>query len=470
MTQVWQASSARESSLGSLELLRRKIESARAEAAAAPDEIVLLSLEAPVVSVEGFLQRFPELDAVSWHPADGSYVAGLGVAHSITGRGPGRFRDVLDQGARLWRRVRAPGGTRAAVDVPRLLGGFAFADEGAAQAPWTEFGPARFVLPRVTYAGNTERASLTLAVERTELERGVEGPGAELLRRAHEALLDDPRPLPSRAAEPLEHHEPDAAAFERRVEALTRLIAAGEFEKVVTAREVQLSSKQALDAISTLAALRDQAGGCERFLFRWGDSAFIGATPERLLSKRGLTLETEALAGSIDAKSESPEFHLRASSKELEEHRLVVASIERALEPVCGKVQAQSAPMIRHLKHIMHLCTPIRARLERETHVLDVVERLHPTPAVGGVPTASATAWISRHEGFDRGWYSGAVGWFDAAGDGDFNVALRSGLLRSKRAWLYAGAGIVNGSMARAEFAETTLKLSAVRTSLRTRL
>ncbi len=470
MNQVWPAPSPRELSLRSLELVRRKVETARAEAAIAPNEIVLVSLEAPVVSVEGFLQRFPELDAVSWHPADGSVVAGLGVAHSITGGGAGRFRSVLEQGGQLWKRMRAPGSARGALDAPRLLGGFAFADEGAAQAPWTEFGPARFVLPRVTYVGNAERATLTLAIERAELERGVEGPGALLLRRAHEALLDDPRPLPSRAAEPLEHYEPDAEAFERRVEELTRLIAAREFEKVVTAREVQLSSRQALDAISTLVALREQAAGCERFLFRWGDSAFIGATPERLLSKRGLTLETEALAGSIDSKTESPEFHLRGSSKELEEHRLVVAAIERALEPVCGHVQAQSAPTVRHLKHIMHLCTPIRARLDRDTHVLDIVERLHPTPAVGGVPTAAATAWISRHEGFDRGWYSGAVGWFDAAGDGDFNVALRSGLLHSKRAWLYAGAGIVNGSVARAEFAETTLKLSAVRTSLRTRL
>jgi isochorismate synthase EntC len=126
-------------------------------------------------------------------------------------------------------------------------------------------------------------------------------------------------------------------------------------------------------------------------------------------------------------------------------------------------------PGVRSLKHILHLCTPIQARLHTDIHVLGLLERLHPTPAVGGVPTGAALDWIGKHEPFDRGWYSGAVGWFDAAGDGDFNVALRSGLVQANRAWLYAGAGVVRESAAAAEYAETTLKLAAVLTSLRAR-
>jgi isochorismate synthase EntC len=124
---------------------------------------------------------------------------------------------------------------------------------------------------------------------------------------------------------------------------------------------------------------------------------------------------------------------------------------------------------VRRLKHLLHLCSPIRARLSGELHVLELLERLHPTPAVGGVPTALALDWIEAHEPFDRGWYSGAIGWFDARGDGEFNVALRSGLIRDRQARLYAGAGVVRGSLAAAEYAETTLKLAALLGSLRAR-
>jgi isochorismate synthase EntC len=94
--------------------------------------------------------------------------------------------------------------------------------------------------------------------------------------------------------------------------------------------------------------------------------------------------------------------------------------------------------------------------------VLDLVDALHPTPAVGGVPTASALDWIATHEPAPRGWYAGPVGWFDAAGDGEFAVALRSGLLVGNRAYVYAGAGIVAESDADAEYAETDLKQRAL--------
>jgi isochorismate synthase len=204
-------------------------------------------------------------------------------------------------------------------------------------------------------------------------------------------------------------------------------------------------------------------------MFRWGDAAFLGATPERLLHKRGRQVETEALAGSIDSRDESAERRLQASAKDLEEHALVVSAITSALEPLCDQLELPSRPGVRSLKHLLHLCTPIQARLNRDTHVLELLERLHPTPAVGGVPTRVALECIAQTESFDRGWYAGAVGWFDALGDGDFNVALRSGLVRSERAWLFAGAGLVRESQGALEYAETTWKLSAMLSSLRAR-
>jgi isochorismate synthase EntC len=111
---------------------------------------------------------------------------------------------------------------------------------------------------------------------------------------------------------------------------------------------------------------------------------------------------------------------------------------------------------------VVHLRTRISGVLREPLHVLELVERLHPTPAVGGVPTARALSWIAEHEPDERGWYAGPIGWVDAQGDGAFAVALRSGLLENHRASLYAGAGIVQGSDARSELNETRWKLQAL--------
>jgi isochorismate synthase len=203
-----------------------------------------------------------------------------------------------------------------------------------------------------------------------------------------------------------------------------------------------------------------------RFVFRWAGAAFVGATPERLLHKRGLSLTTEALAGTIAAGVDS-EHRLQGSAKELEEHRHVVSTITGVLEPLCTVCRVASAPEIRRLKRLLHLRTPIAAELRAETHVLELLARLHPTPAVGGVPTERAVEWIRQHEPFDRGWYAGAVGWFDAAGDGDFAVALRSGLLLGREARLFAGGGVVKDSVPLEEYEETNLKLAALRAALR---
>jgi menaquinone-specific isochorismate synthase len=379
--------------------------------------------------------------------------------------GPSRFEDIKRQGSEVLSRVRSGYPPHSELSSPRLFGGFAFGDDGAKSAVWQGFAPARFVLPRVTYTTADDRAVVTLAVERSELDAGGDCLG--LLQRVYEVL-----------ASPLEVHraceavsvtswEPPARDFRERVDTLLGLIACGELQKAVAAREVRMAFSQDLLPVATAIALHEQAPECLRFLFQAGEASFVGATPERLIHKRGRDLETEALAGSIDAGAESPEHSLQANPKELEEHRLVVHAIVRALAPLSIHTEVPARPGVHTLKHLLHLRTPICARLHSDTHALDLLERLHPTPAVGGVPTDRALRWIARSEPFDRGWYAGAVGWFDRQGDGDFNVALRSGLMRGRDAWLYAGAGIVTDSAAASEYQETTLKLAALLASLR---
>jgi isochorismate synthase len=434
---------------------------------AAATDVLLVRVEVPAAEPEALLEHFQEQDAVLWHPPRGARFAGIGVARAISGAGAGRFAEVRLAQDALWASVR--GANTGSWDAPRLFGGFAFSPNGATSPHWSGFGPARFVLPRVTYAVHEDRASLTLAAERRDLERS-KSDSRELFERAHALLLAGVVPTPGRAAEPSSRQEGDPREFERQVERLVQHVQRGELSKVVAAREVLLwFAAAAPDAVATVLGLSEAAPECLRFLFRSGDASFLGATPEQLLHKRGRVLETEALAGSIDARAESPERRLQASAKDLEEHALVVSAITSALASVCDRPELPERPGVRRLKHLLHLCTPIQARLNRDVHVLELIERLHPTPAVGGVPTAAALALIEQTEAFDRGWYAGAIGWFDAHGDGDFNVALRSGLVRSERAWLYAGAGLVRGSQAALEYAETTWKLSAMLSSLRAR-
>lgn len=444
------------------------LEAARAEARqVAATDLVLVRVGLPAIAPEALVEHFPEQDAVLWLPPSGPAFAGIGAAAAITGRGPSRFAEVRAGASALWARVRERDASTSSAARPRLFGGFAFAPGGASSEHWSGFGAARFVLPRLTYAVNEGVASLTLAVERRELERG--GDAVRAFERACEVVSEQRAPTAGHAALPASRHDGDPRAFERQVEELVARIQRQEVSKVVAAREVRLTFETPLDPVATVLGLREQAPECLRFAFRFDDATFLGATPERLLHKRGRRLETEALAGSIDAGADSPERRLQASAKDLEEHALVVSAITSALAPLCDTPRLPARPGVRSLKHLLHLCTPIQAVLSRDTHVLELLERLHPTPAVGGVPTAASLACIERFESFDRGWYAGAIGWFDALDDADFNVALRSGLVRAERAWLYAGAGIVRESRAALEYAETTLKLSAMLSSLRAR-
>ena len=193
---------------------------------------------------------------------------------------------------------------------------------------------------------------------------------------------------------------------------------------------------------------------------------FLGATPEWLIRKQGNQFQTEALAGSRSSQEPNAEAELLGSQKDLREHALVVEELVRAFEPLTNDLGTPSGPTIRRLRDILHLHTPVTGELSEPTHVLDLVERLHPTPAVGGAPRSSAHRWILQHETEERGWYASPVGWVDAAGDGEFVVALRSALLVGNMAHIFAGAGIVAESDAALEFRETELKLAAMTNAL----
>jgi menaquinone-specific isochorismate synthase len=421
--------------------------------------LVAVSFAAEVAPAEALIAGY-EGDAWAFAPASGLECAGLGVVRSLEASGPDRFDAIQRQAESLFQEIGANG----EVERPRLFGGFAFQSGGTRSALWRPFGDARFVLPRVSYVRRGQRATLTLTLERRELEsREQRRAAARELARARDLLterrLEAPRSMPGSV--PPRAESGAVAEWTALVEAIRAAIAEGRFEKVVLARRVELALG-ALDPANVLARLRTQAPECTRFLLRIGASAFVGAAPERLLRKSGRELETEAVAGSIKAGNPEELLRLLESKKDLSEHEMVVRGIKQALAPVSSEIEAPLRPESYKLRHVTHLRTPIRARLCGDRHVLSLVGRLHPTPAVGGLPSAAALDWITVHERDERGWYAGPIGWFDAAGDGEFAVALRSGVLEPGRAHLYVGAGIVRDSLPSEEFAETEWKLAAL--------
>jgi menaquinone-specific isochorismate synthase len=224
--------------------------------------------------------------------------------------------------------------------------------------------------------------------------------------------------------------------------------------------------------VSALARLRRVDSSATLFAIQSGSSWFIGATPERLVRLQNGRVEVTCLAGSIDVGNSEGEqsrlaTQLLASEKDREEHEIVVRSTMDALADICENVtRLPGTPRVITARSVQHLETPLTAMMPDAGKVLDLVERLHPTPAVGGYPRERAASTIWELEEIDRGWYAGPFGWMDLDGSGDFSVAIRSAMLSGTTASLFAGCGIVAASVPADEFEETCLKLRPMLSAL----
>jgi isochorismate synthase len=247
----------------------------------------------------------------------------------------------------------------------------------------------------------------------------------------------------------------------------TATIKAGAFEKVVLAREVRARPTGPIRVDAVLAGLRESYPTCAVFAFQSGDGWFVGATPERLVRLRDGLVEVSSLAGT-SRRGATPEederigAELLADPKNRHEHAVVARILLAALEGAVEGIDAPEEPGLLKVRNVQHLYTPIRGRLALGASLLGIVERLHPTPAVGGNPRSTALEFIREREGLDRGWYAAPVGWIDWNGEGELVVGLRSALLRGDEATLFAGCGIMVDSRPESEWAESVLKLRPI--------
>ncbi|MDF2723021.1 MAG: isochorismate synthase DhbC [Paenibacillus sp.] len=305
------------------------------------------------------------------------------------------------------------------------------------------------------------------------------------VRRLEKLSLDPHEPLRTPvgggcAIEPF----PAPEAYVAGASAAIARMRAGELDKIVLARTLKLTSPQPIKLKELLHNLAQHntlgytfavdlpkrsehvAGG------QTADRArtLIGASPELLVARTGAHVYVNPLAGSIPRGSDPVEDERRAqallaSPKDLREHSLVIEAVKESLRPFCRELDVPEKPSLVSTSTMWHLSTEIRGELADPAMTsLALAVALHPTPAVCGSPTELAREAIQEIEPFDRGFYTGLVGWCDANGDGEWVIAIRCALAESHSLQLYAGAGIVAESSAESELRETSAKF---RTMLR---
>ena len=421
-----------------------------------------------------------DLETALWlRPSEGTAFVGMGRAWATEPEGPDRFRMAETAWRELVRdaRIDRPDGHGDGRGTgPILMGAMGFTGRTpAAGDAWAPFGPSSLVLPELLLSVTPDGMTLTgsLVGADTADARTLEHRWARLAERAR-SIAPSPTGMVARPVfAPLitTEEQPPKEAFLRLVGMFAGAVGRGRIDKVVLARRVGLRSPVELDVPNALRRLAASAPESTVFAFRRGGRTFLGATPERLVGTEGRTFRTAAVAGTTRRGADAAEDEalgraLLASEKDREEQAIVVASIRDLLAPVADTLEVAPEPGVMTLRFVQHLVTEISGTLPDAHGLLALGERLHPTPAVGGEPRDVALAMVDEHEGFDRGWYAGPIGWLGADGDGELWVALRCGIVDRTRATLFAGCGIVADSDPDLEWEESRIKLRAVISAL----
>lgn len=423
-------------------------------------------------------------DVLCWTRREAGLV-GFGAAARFTATGPERFLEAdiwwrhLVIEADITDHVECPG------TGPVAFGSFAFSKVSAHES--------RLIVPEIVVGVRDGRAWLTQI--RTDDGELTEESALAALRGWLDAAPADPAPVdallpgtpgdmsadagppvgPSGTATlttgSLSEEDWMAAVAEGVAEIRT-----GRLEKLVLARDVVATVPEGVNAAKVLRQLAIRYREC----WTYGVDGLVGATPEMLIQVEGRTAQARVLAGTLDRRDavgeaglplDYAERVLAGSEKQRHEHEIAIQSLTTQLAPFSEAMNAHSEPFILELPNVWHLASDVKAELtEVEGHVptcLALINALHPTAAVCGTPTTVAGALIRKLEHMDRGPYAGPVGWLDAAGNGEWGIALRGAVIESPTAVrLYAGCGIVEGSQPEAELAETWAKFRPMLESL----
>ncbi len=334
---------------------------------------------------------------------------------------------------------------------------------------WNEFGEIDFLLPKFLLFKNFDSYFLiyNTLTETFSTHENLN----EILENEVDKIYQLESKLKERSSEKtiisfLEQSD-DKAKWNKKVLDSIEEIKQKNIDKIVISRRLKFDIKTDLNWQMIFNDLDKKYPTCTNFLIKSGQSIFFGSTPELLARFSHSQFFTEALAGSIKRGENSIddinlENELLLSKKNKIEHDVVTNFIRTSLNDFLEKIEIDENPIVKKYSNIQHLQTSVKGTLKHDSNIFDVITALFPTPAVCGIPKEKSLQLIKEIEEFDRGLFSGLIGWFNCNGFGEFNVTIRSALINKNTLYTFAGCGIVEDSNPDDEFEETNLKFKSI--------
>ncbi|GAA0428526.1 isochorismate synthase MenF [Lentibacillus halophilus] len=403
-------------------------------------------------------------DRVFWTSTSESFsMAGVGNAWEIEAeknrtQTAERYWQYLQNHALVHNPYQEPGTGLVA------LGGMSFDPDARSSGRWNRFGHGSLQVPNVLLTQRHARHYLTfnIQVRATDNVDDLK----KWVQETKAVVTSTRQPLPAiPGIDSQEEIEPEQ--WKDTVQRAADTIKVGHAEKIVLARELRVTLKDRAPIASILNKLLTTQPNSYVFAIERDGDCFVGASPERLVKQDDEQLFSVCLAGTAprgqtDEDDRAIAQALLHDDKNRSEHDFVVKMIRQAMDTCCDVVHVPDKPVIHPFQNLQHLYTPVTAKLNQTYSIFDIIDQLHPTPALGGVPREASLAFIREHEQLDRGWYGAPVGWVDNHRNGEFAVGIRSGLIRDDSVSLFAGCGVVRDSDPEAEYDETRIKLQPI--------
>jgi len=402
-------------------------------------------------------------------PTDETFIIGLGICKQIqSDQAADRFFLVEEEWKSFMKDAIIDNPFELNGIGPLMFGGFSFDPHKEKTKLWSKYSDSLFHIPKFMYSEINGKAFFTTNIVCTQnddlsLAEAVHKERRTLFTALEADTYQEKYSLINEA-------EINPEKWKDTVSAVVNELKQGSLKKVVLARETRLHFSQSIQLEQVLMNLLNLQRESFIFAFESNGDCFIGASPERLVKKSGSSFFT-CLAGSI-ARGKTEEDDrilgntLLADPKNIIEHQYVVRMIKAAMEEVCEEVILPDKTQLLKTRDIQHLYTPVTGTAKKETSLLLLVDRLHPTPALGGLPKEKAVEKIREVEELDRGFYGAPLGWVDYRGNGEFAVSIRSGLIQGDEASLFAGCGVVEDSDPESEYVETKIKFRPMLTAL----
>lgn len=404
-------------------------------------------------------------------PTDETILVGLGICKQLQSvNGHNRYKETQTEWDSLINEAIILKEQDKIGTGPVIFGGFSFDPLKEKTPLWSMYSDSLFQLPKYLLSMIDGQAYLTTNIICTQHDQV--SMIDKVLEERQKILVNTARSKQFTLSRLINEKEVvHPSEWKKTVQHLVEELMDGKLKKVVLARELRLFFQEKVAVEGVIEHLLREQKDSFTFAFESNGDCFLGASPERLVKKEKNNLFSTCLAGST-ARGKTDQEDLRLGEallnddKNLIEHQYVVDMIKEAMERACLEVQIPEKPTLMKIRDIQHLYTPVVGMAKPDSSLLEVVDALHPTPALGGVPQKAAVEKIREMEELDRGFYAAPIGWLDYAGNGEFAVAIRSALIQDNEASLFAGCGIVTDSDAESEYVETKIKFRPMLSAL----